>query len=78
VPQKELDLLQLASRYMTEPSTGTSQIVRRQFRHADALGRICRLGQKQRSYSFPARFLVEANPISSGRVVEFLRCNESK
>jgi hypothetical protein len=25
-----------------------------------------------------ARFLVEANHISSGRVVEFLRCNESK
>jgi hypothetical protein len=38
VPQKELDLLQLASRSMAEPSTGTSQIVGRQFRHADALG----------------------------------------
>ena len=38
VPQKELDLLQLTSRRMAEPSTGPSQIVRRQFRHADALG----------------------------------------
>src|ERR1700751_4443428 len=38
VPQKELDLLQLASRCMTEPSTGTSQIVRRQLRPSDALG----------------------------------------
>src|SRR5271157_3614874 len=39
MPQEELDLLQLASRSMAEPSTGTSQIVRRQLRHADALGR---------------------------------------
>src|SRR6201998_557726 len=38
MPQEELDLLQLASRCMTEPSTGTSQIVWRQLRHADALG----------------------------------------
>src|ERR1700730_9009678 len=38
MPQEELDLLQLASRSMAEPSTGTSQIVWRQLRHADALG----------------------------------------
>src|SRR6266436_479356 len=38
VPQKKLDLLQLASRGMAEPSTGPSQIVWRQLRHADALG----------------------------------------
>src|SRR5450631_4704331 len=38
MPQEELDLLQLASRSMAEPSTGPSQIVRRQLRHADALG----------------------------------------
>src|SRR5216684_3783315 len=38
MPQEELDLLQLASRSMAEPSTGTSQVVRRQLRHADALG----------------------------------------
>ena len=38
MPQEELDLLQLASRSMTEPSTGPSQIVWRQLRHADALG----------------------------------------
>ena len=38
MPQEELALLQLASRSMAEPSTGTSQIVRRQLRHADALG----------------------------------------
>src|SRR5438270_11945805 len=38
MPQEELDLLQLASRSMAEPSTGPSQIVWRQLRHADALG----------------------------------------
>src|ERR1700739_3588371 len=38
MPQEELDLLQLASRCMTEPSKGTSQIVRRQLLHSDALG----------------------------------------
>src|SRR2546426_11376403 len=38
MPQEELDLLQLASRSMAEPSTGPSQSVRRQLRHADALG----------------------------------------
>src|SRR5437667_9655252 len=38
MPQEELDLLQLASRTMAEPSTGPSQIVWRQLRHADALG----------------------------------------
>src|ERR1700688_5119702 len=38
MPQEELDLLQLASRGMAEPSTGPSQIVWRQLRHADALG----------------------------------------
>jgi hypothetical protein len=38
VPQKELDLLQLASRSVAKPSTGTSQIVGRQLRHAYALG----------------------------------------
>ena len=38
VPQKELDLLQLASRSMAEPGTGTPQIVRRQLGYADALG----------------------------------------
>src|ERR1700724_965830 len=38
MPQEELDLLRLASRSMAEPSTGPAQIVRRQLRHADALG----------------------------------------
>src|ERR1700751_5401051 len=38
MPQEELDLFQLASRCMTEPGTGTSQIVRRQLRPSDALG----------------------------------------
>src|SRR3984957_19449861 len=38
VPQKKLDLLQLASRSVAEPSTGPSQIVWRQLRHANALG----------------------------------------
>src|SRR6267142_7042533 len=38
MPQEELALLQLASRSMAEPSTGPSQIVWRQLRHADALG----------------------------------------
>ena len=38
MPQEELDLLQLAARSMAEPSTGPSQIVWRQLRHADALG----------------------------------------
>src|ERR1700676_3997921 len=38
VPQKKLDLLQLASRSVAEPSTGPSKIVWRQLRHADALG----------------------------------------
>src|SRR6266436_4892908 len=38
MPQEELDLLQLASRSTAEPSTGPSQIVWRQLRHADALG----------------------------------------
>src|SRR5262249_664414 len=38
MPQEELDLLQLASRSMAEPSTGPSQIVWRQLRDADALG----------------------------------------
>jgi len=37
MPQEELDLLQLASRSMAEPSIA-SQIVWRQLRHADALG----------------------------------------
>jgi hypothetical protein len=39
VSQKELDLVQLASRTVAESSTGPSQIVRRQLRHANALGR---------------------------------------
>src|SRR5229473_1132453 len=38
MPQEELALLQLASRGLAEPSTGPSQIVWRQLRHADALG----------------------------------------
>jgi len=38
VPQKKLDLLQLASRSVAEPSTGPSQIVWRQLRYANALG----------------------------------------
>src|SRR3982074_759924 len=38
MPQKELDLLQLASRSLAEPSTGPSQIVWRRLRHANALG----------------------------------------
>src|SRR5437870_11096372 len=38
MPQEELDLLQLASRSMAEPSTGPSQIVWRQLRHSDASG----------------------------------------
>jgi predicted MPP superfamily phosphohydrolase len=38
VPQEKLDLLQLASRCVAEPSTGPSQIVRRQLRHSDVLG----------------------------------------
>jgi hypothetical protein len=38
MPQEELDLLQLASRSMAEPSTGPSQIVWGQLRHPDALG----------------------------------------
>ncbi len=38
MPQKKLDVLQLASRSMAEPSTGPSQIVWRQLRHANALG----------------------------------------
>src|ERR1700719_5205508 len=38
MPQEELDLLQLPSRSMAEPSTGPSQIVWRQLRHVDALG----------------------------------------
>src|SRR5215467_10083949 len=38
MPQEELDLLQLASRSMAEPSTGPSQIVWCQLRHANALG----------------------------------------
>jgi hypothetical protein len=38
VPQEKLDLLQLASRCVTEPSTGPPQIVGRQLHHADASG----------------------------------------
>src|SRR6266853_3483907 len=38
VPQEKLNLLQLASRCVAEPSTGPSQIVRRQLRHSDASG----------------------------------------
>jgi hypothetical protein len=38
MPQKELDLVQIASRSMAESSTGPSQIVRRQLRHSEALG----------------------------------------
>jgi hypothetical protein len=38
VPQEKLDLLQLASRCVAKPSTGPSQIVRRQLRHSDASG----------------------------------------
>ncbi len=38
VPQKKLDLLQLASRCVAESSTGPSQIVRCQLRHGDAFG----------------------------------------
>ena len=38
VSQEELDLLQLASRRMAEPSTGPTQIVWRQLHHAKALG----------------------------------------
>src|SRR6266446_1698212 len=38
VPQKKLNLLQLASRCVAEPSTGPSQIVWRQLRHSDASG----------------------------------------
>jgi hypothetical protein len=37
VPQEKLDLLQLSSRCVVEPSTGPSQIVRRQLRHSNAL-----------------------------------------
>ena len=36
VPQKKMDLLQLASRSVAEPSTGP-KIVRRQLRHSNAL-----------------------------------------
>src|SRR5579864_7899065 len=38
VPQEKLDLLQLPSRSMAEPSTGPPQIVRRQFGHSNASG----------------------------------------
>ena len=38
MPQKELDLLQLASRSVAEPSTSPTQIVRCQLGHTDALG----------------------------------------
>jgi len=38
MPQEKLDLLQLASRCVAEPSTGPPQIVGRQLRHADASG----------------------------------------
>src|SRR5579864_3692100 len=38
VPQEKLDLLQLPSRGMAEPSTGPPQIVRRQLRYSNASG----------------------------------------
>jgi hypothetical protein len=73
VPQEELDLLQLASRSMAEPSTGPPQIVRHQLGHTDALGGY--LGCKQRIRSaVNDRIGIEPNPgagcYGSGKVAD--------
>src|ERR1700752_4469782 len=54
MPQEEVDLLQLSSQSMAEPSTGPSQVVWRQLRHADALGGFL--------HNEPNRFTVMPSP----------------
>lgn len=48
--KQELDLLKLPARHVTEPSTGTAQIVRRQL-HYSRLGRALSLTTHQTTFS---------------------------
>src|ERR1700694_4810965 len=69
MPQEELDLLQLASRSMAEPSTGPSKIVWRQLRHADALaGFLHNVPNRLHRYAFspcPSHFIDPAEQFAS-------------